>query len=178
MNTVTSLAFISHHIPPSSSAPSSVSSLKSPQQNPHQHQHRRRRNFLKLASSLTISFFILPSPPSPVSSSQQTRWDSEQLCRNCQGRGKQPCSLCDGTGTLSIDDLIVQQDHICPNCEGKGSVKCPTCIGLGLANVNGVLRNGARNGTLRMLKSGSYEILDCSAFPTCDIYGGERRGLP
>lgn len=33
---------------------------------------------------------------------------------------------------------------------------------------------GVKDGTLRMLRNGSYEILDCSAFPACDIHGGPR----
>lgn len=35
---------------------------------------------------------------------------------------------------------------------------------------------GSKNGTLRMLRSGDYEILDCTAFPSCDIYGPGSKG--
>lgn len=69
-------------------------------------------------------------------------WDPEELCKDCRGTGKQTCSICDGTGVFSTDDMVVMQDNVCPNCFGKGTIRCLSCIGLGLADVNGILRNG------------------------------------
>lgn len=152
-----------------------------------------RRRILRFALAAAGSAFL------PIHTSAKSReWQPEEICPDCAGRGKQTCTFCTGTGVFSIDDSFVDQSHVCPNCMGVGSIRCPSCIGLGLADTNGILRNGmdplrlsstflnwvltacvcvlvsaSRDGTLRMLRSGDYEILDCSAFPACDIYGGE-----
>lgn len=170
----------------------------------------RRRKFFQLAGKVAVGLLIAQPLKTAADEvfqiGQSSKWKQEHLCENCGGRGRQTCSFCDGAGTLTIGDSIVQSENVCPNCEGNGSIRCPACIGLGLADVSGVLRNGkshshytcylnpndyfypsnairpfvlfssaVRKGTLRMLRSGSYEILDCSAFPACDIYGIERR---
>ncbi|PXF46521.1 Protein EMBRYO SAC DEVELOPMENT ARREST 3, chloroplastic [Gracilariopsis chorda] len=129
-----------------------------------------RRDVLRYTLAAVCSA-LLPRPTHAAEpESEATKWRPEDLCGSCFGRGKQTCSLCSGSGVFTVDDSVVIQDHVCPNCTGAGTVTCPTCIGLGLANTNGILRNAARDGKLRMLRNGSYEILDCSAFPVCDMY--------
>lgn len=116
--------------------------------------HHARRNLLKLLSYSLLSSVVIapkeshsitevPSEASGSSSENEVkRWKQEDLCGCCKGRGRQECTFCTGTGVLSIDDSVVQQDHECPNCQGAGKILCPACIGLGLADVNGILRNG------------------------------------
>lgn len=152
-----------------------------------------RRTFLR-GTLIAAAALLLPR--------RTHAWTSDQLCRQCAGRGRQPCPLCAGTGSLQIQDGIVDSINSCPNCNGRRSVRCAACIGLGLSQVNGILRNGSsfrlciffpfcysripaltwflftagvRSGTLRMRRNGSYEIMDCSAFPACDIYGEQGR---
>lgn len=104
---------------------------------------RPRRVFLRLASAVSISLLLQQRPSSASETLKGTKeWKREELCDDCGGRGKQSCSLCEGTGVYSVDDSVVQQDHVCPNCQGVGTIRCLACIGLGLADTKGILRNG------------------------------------
>lgn len=106
----------------------------------------QRRRFIQFAgktfTTLLITQSIGTSVESSDSSNVSSRWNTEDLCSSCGGRGRQTCSFCYGSGIFSIDDNLVQTENVCPNCQGNGSIRCPACIGLGLADVSGVLRDG------------------------------------
>lgn len=104
-----------------------------------------RRAFLRLAVSAAAATLLSHSAHAtdkPFVGKSRREWQPEELCGSCSGSGKQTCSMCEGSGTLAIDDSVVQQEHECPNCMGKGDVRCPACIGLGLADTKGILRDG------------------------------------
>uniref|UniRef100_A0A7S0BIN5 CR-type domain-containing protein n=1 Tax=Rhodosorus marinus TaxID=101924 RepID=A0A7S0BIN5_9RHOD len=120
-----------------------------------------RRDVLKLGGAFAIAGWL----PLPARAAKE--WKPEELCRNCSGRGLQECSFCLGTGLFELGDSIAMSTQVCPNCSGRGSIVCPSCVGLGLRNVKGVLRDGSNDGSLRVKKDGSIEILNCEAFPSC-----------
>lgn len=101
-------------------------------------------------------------------------WKDDELCSECLGRGDLACVFCEGSGEFAMGDELVNYSLECPNCMGIGTVKCSACIGLGLAKTNGILRDGARDGRLRMRRDGNYEVLQCDAFPSCSMYGRGR----
>jgi DnaJ-class molecular chaperone len=45
------------------------------------------------------------------------------------GAGDGKCSVCHGTGSDMVPDLLPGQTHDCYNCNGSGT--CPTCMGTG-----------------------------------------------
>lgn len=105
---------------------------------------------------------------------QATEWKDEDICSECLGRGDLTCTFCEGSGVFDVGDELVNYSLECPNCVGAGTIKCSACIGLGLAQTNGILRDGARDGRLRMRRDGSFDILQCDAFPSCSLYGRGR----
>lgn len=110
----------------------------------------QRRAFIRLSVCVVASVLVPKAESQQHPNKLPTRdWQEEDLCYHCSGRGKQPCSLCEGTGLFSIDDSVVQQTLSCPNCAGQGSVRCPACIGLGLANTKGILRDGKYGRVVR-----------------------------
>ena len=113
-----------------------------------------RRKFLHFA----LATVLLPTLH--TSRTHAREWLDSDLCGDCRGSGNQYCAICDGTGTLSLDDGVIQRADQCPNCMGKGRVRCLSCIGLGLADVRGILRDGT---SLRLL-SNVYHI--SNAFST------------
>ncbi|KAJ8900777.1 hypothetical protein NDN08_000078 [Rhodosorus marinus] len=120
-----------------------------------------RRDILKIGGVVAVAAWL----PLPARAAKE--WKPEDLCKNCSGRGLQECSFCLGTGLFELGDSIAMSTQVCPNCSGRGSVVCPSCVGLGLRNVKGVLRDGSNDGSLRVRRDGSIEILDCDAFPSC-----------
>eukprot|EP00190_Bangiopsis_sp_CCMP1999_P006835 CAMPEP_0198723948 /NCGR_PEP_ID=MMETSP1475-20131203/1460_1 /TAXON_ID= ORGANISM="Unidentified sp., Strain CCMP1999" /NCGR_SAMPLE_ID=MMETSP1475 /ASSEMBLY_ACC=CAM_ASM_001111 /LENGTH=144 /DNA_ID=CAMNT_0044485291 /DNA_START=83 /DNA_END=518 /DNA_ORIENTATION=- len=98
---------------------------------------------------------------------QAVQWKPEELCKMCYGKGFQTCSFCMGSGLFDLGDTVSSNTHVCPNCTGRGTITCPRCVGLGLRNVKGILRDGANEGTLKVRRDGTIEILKCEAFPSC-----------
>lgn len=147
--------------PASPSAPLTTTACAAPGHRPR----HARRSFLRFAAA-SISTGLLPQAwradrdarcedvtilPSAAAAAS-TEWAQDDLCGSCQGRGRQTCSFCEGSGAIRIDDSIVEQELECPNCQGKGFVVCPACIGLGLADVSGILRKGTSFSFLNTLQ--------------------------
>lgn len=120
----------------------STTSGSSPHRASPRCRRQRRRAFLGHTLSAAAGVLLSSMPVRATEKQPNKQWRDEQLCSSCRGCGKQTCSMCSGSGLLSVDDSVVQQDHTCPNCMGQGSVRCPACIGLGLADTRGILRDG------------------------------------
>ncbi|KAH7299341.1 hypothetical protein KP509_24G006400 [Ceratopteris richardii] len=59
--------------------------------------------------------------------------ENDQPCFPCSGSGAQTCRFCLGSGSITVD-LGVGENEVskCVNCEGAGSITCTTCQGSGI----------------------------------------------
>ena len=135
-----------------------------------------RRHFLRFAAASVC--FAATSAYTDGKQAQAREWNKNELCAECGGAGDLLCTYCEGSGILTLGDAITENTSECPTCLGRGKVQCLTCIGLGLANTNGILRDASRDGRIRMRRDGKYEVQQCDAFPSCDIYGRGRPEVP
>lgn len=99
---------------------------------------------------------------------------SEHECPNCMGKGDVRCLACIGLGLADIKGILRNGTYADALWRGRGTAGvilnhfCAFSMRCEFSAV------GAKDGTLRMLRNGSYEILDCSAFPACDLHGGPK----
>jgi hypothetical protein len=57
-------------------------------------------------------------------------------CEDCQGTGREPCTVCEGKGRIAGRGC-------CPDCTGRGSLACFSCEGTGEGLTDGnALRYG------------------------------------
>lgn len=61
--------------------------------------------------------------------------EKERVCAQCNGKGKETCYYCQGSGitstTMVINDAPQEVPIPCQRCGGTGHVQCNRCNGRG-----------------------------------------------
>ena len=106
--------------------------------------------------------------------------DKTRVCPTCQGSGIDPqagtttCTVCDGSGRVSVARGPMQFTKTCPHCRGTGKMgkPCPTCAGQGMVpgveRIKVAIPPGVREGS-RVRVAGKGEPAGRSGTPG-DLY--------
>lgn len=106
--------------------------------------------------------------------------DKARACPTCRGSGIDPqagmstCTVCGGSGRVSVARGPIQFTKACPHCRGTGKMgkPCPTCAGQGMApgaeRIKVTIPPGVREGS-RVRVAGKGEVAGSGGAPG-DLY--------